>query len=174
MRSGVKIVILAAVSVFFLLIFSPAQLFAADLKIAHADVIRIFEGYNKTKEQNKILEEETNKEKQQRDGMVMQIRKMKDEMDVLSQAAKEKKQAEIDEKIKQLQEFDQRVGLSLRQKQENVMRDILKEIEQIVEKYAQDNGYTMIINTRTLVYSQKQNDITDKILEILNSKAKNK
>lgn len=168
-----KVLILALAGI-FLATLMPVQLFAAELKIGHADVIRIFENYNRTKDQNKILEEDTKKDKEQRDQMVMQIRKMKEEIDILSKDAKEKKQVEIDNKIRQLQEFDQKVGLNLKQKQDDIMRDILKEIEQVVDKYAQDNGFAMILNTRALLYSQKQNDVTDNILQILNSKYKSK
>ena len=95
---------------------------------------------------------------------------MKDEIDILSAEAKGKKQTQIDEKIRQLQEYDQQTRVSLGQQRDKMLREILKEIEGVVEKYAKGNGYTMILNDRVLLYGQKQDDLTDEILKILNSK----
>ena len=160
----------------FAFIFStalmPYQAYAAELKIGYVDVARVFDNYNRTKDQDKILEQQNNKKKQERDKIVKQIRKMKDELDILSEKAKEKKQTRIDEKIRELQEYDQQTRTGLRQQRDEVVRKILKEIEQVIEKYAKKNSYTMILNNRILLYGQKQHDLTDKILKILNSEYK--
>ncbi|UCH12529.1 MAG: OmpH family outer membrane protein [Candidatus Omnitrophota bacterium] len=154
----------------FSTVFAPA--YAAELKIGYVDVARVFDNYNRTKDQDKILEQQNNKKKEERDKIVKQIRKMKDELDILSEKAKERKQTQIDEKIRELQEYDQQTRNGLRQQRDEVVRKILKEIEQVTEKYANENSYTMILNNRVLLYGQKQHDITDKILKILNSEYK--
>jgi len=154
----------------FSTVLTPA--YAAELKIGYVDVARVFDNYNKTKDQDKILEQQNNKKKEERDKLVKQIRKMKDELDILSEKAKEKKQTQIDEKIKELQEYDQQTRTGLRQQRDEVVRKILKETEQVIEKYAKKNDYTMILNNRVLLYGQKQDDLTDKILKILNSEYK--
>ena len=51
-----------------------------------------------------------------------------------------------------------------------ILKKTNKKIEGVVEKYAKGNGYTMILNDRVLLYGQKQDDLTDEILKILNSK----
>ena len=168
---GIKVYSLLLLLAFvFSTIFTPVQVQAAELKIGYVDVARAFDNYNKTKDQDKILEKQTKKKKEERDKKVKQIRKMKDELDILSEKAKGKKQAQIDEKIRELQEYDQQTTINLRQQRDKMMRDILKEIEEVIEKYAKENGYAMILNNRILLYGQKQYDLTDKILQILNSK----
>jgi outer membrane protein len=154
--------------------FAAAFVYAAELKIGYIDAIKVFDNYEKTKEQDKILEQQSDKKKQEREKLVNEVRKMKDELDVLSSKAKEQKQAQIDEKLKNLQDYDQKTRTELGQQRDKMARDILKEIEQIVNKYAEDNGYNIILNSRTLVYGQQQYDLTDKILELLNSKNKKK
>ena len=72
--------------------------------------------------------------------------------------AKEKKQTQIDENIRQLQEYDQQTRVGLGQQRDKMVRDILKEIETVIEKYAKDRGYTMVLNNRVLLYGQKQDD----------------
>ncbi len=173
-----------ALSFLLAVIFSLACVapfaYAAESKLASLDLAYIFDNYNKTKDQDKILEQQTKQKTEERQRLVNGLRKMKDEMDVLSQEAKEKKQAELDAKIKELQEYDQSAKLELGQVRDKVIREILKEIETTTEKYATDNGYTLIFNSnaaaplpyRILVYGQKQLDITNAVLGILNSKYK--
>lgn len=155
---------------FMFIVFALPYAYAAEVKIGYVDGIRLFDSYNKTKEQDKIFEGETNKKKEERDKLVNEIRKMKEEIDILSQEAKEKKQAQIDEKMRQLQEYDQETKMSLTQQRDKIMREILKEIDEAVAKYAEDNGYTFVLTDRALIYKPKQNDLTDKIINILNSK----
>lgn len=48
------------------------------------------------------------------------------------------------------------------------MKEILKDIEETVKKYAEKEGYTFVFNDRVLVYQDKSYDITSKIIDILN------
>ncbi len=156
--------------VVFCLISAAPLMYAAETKMGYVDLAHVFDNYNKTKEQDKTLEQQSKQKKEERQRLVNQIRKMKDEIDILSKDAKEKKQNEVDEKIRQLQEYDQQTKVSLGQQRDKMLREILKEIEGVIEKYAKDNGYTMILNNRVLLYGQKQDDLTDEILKILNTK----
>lgn len=164
--------LILALAFIFLTIFTPAITHAAELKVGYVDAIRVLSNYNKRKDQQKIFEEKTNKLKEKRDKMVNQIRKMKDELDILSEKAKEKKQAQIDTEMRELQEYDQQNKINLDRQSDEIMREILKEIEEVMKKYAEDNDYDMILNNRALLYGQEQLDLTDKILKILNSEYK--
>jgi len=146
--------------------------YAAEIKIAYIDLAYLFDNYNKTKDQDKVLEEQTKQKKEERQRLVNQIRQMKDEMDLLSENAKEQKQEQVEAKLRELQEYDQQTRLTIGQKRDDMLKDILKEIDGIVEKYAKDNQYTMIFNNRVLLYGRDQDDITEPILKILNSKYK--
>jgi len=169
----IKIAILFLLSAFvFSSIFTTSQVYAEELKIGYVDVAYIFDNYNKTKDQDEILKEETDSKREERENIVKQIRKMKDELDLLSEEAKKKKQIQIDEKMAQLQEHESQARLNFSQQRDRMMREILKEIEAVIEKYAKENGYTIILNDRILLYSQKEYDLTDRILKILNSKYK--
>lgn len=160
----------------FSVIFIPAKIYAAELKIGYVDTMRVLNSYNKTKDEEKVLEGKTNKIKEKRENMIEQIRKMKDELDILSENARVKKQTEIDEKMRELQDYEQQNSINLRRESDEIMREILSEIDKVIRKYAEDNGYTLILNNSSrfpvLLYGQKQYDLTDKILEILNSKYK--
>lgn len=147
---------------------------AEDTKIGYADVALVFDSYNKTKDQDAVLSSESDKKKQQRDKMVEKIKNMKDELELLSDKKREEKQASIDEEVRRLGDFDQEAKGFLRRERDNMVRGILKEIDSVMKDYAQKNGYTIILNSRVLIYATKEYDVTQQIIDILNSNYKTK
>ena len=69
-------------------------------KIAFVDVGKVFDGYTKTKDFDETLTAEGKKKQKERDSMVQDIRRLKDEMALLSDSAKGEKQSDIDNKIR--------------------------------------------------------------------------
>ena len=59
--------------------------------------------------------------------------------------------------------------MELRKERDTMVREILKEIDGAISDYAKKNGYTIIINSRVLLYGQTEDDLTQAILTILNS-----
>jgi Skp family chaperone for outer membrane proteins len=89
-------------------------------------------------------------------------------MNLLSDKEKEAKKAELETKVKSVQELDRQKQTDLRKEQDEKMKEILKDIEDTVKKYAEKEGYSFVFNDRVLVYQNKSYDITDKIVDILN------
>lgn len=144
---------------------------AAESKIAFVDLGRAFDDYEKTKRLDHQLEEQSNAKQAERDRYVNEIRGMKDELELLSEKGREDKQAAIDEKIQRLQEFDRQARDGLKRQRDEMVKDILKEIEKVVEAYAQQNGYDLVLNDRAVLYAGKTADITDAVLRALNTPA---
>ena len=158
-----------AVAVFALLFMSGSCLVeAGEMKIGTVDLSRTFDGFQKTKDAEKVLETEGNKKKEERDKKVEEIKRLKGELDLLNDKAKAEKQAVIDQKVQELQAFDREVQSSLRRERDRVIQDILKEIDGVIGAYGRDNGYTFLLNDRALLYRSKELDVTDQILGILN------
>mgnify|MGYP001582199729 CR=1 FL=1 len=147
---------------------------AADLKIGFVDIAAVFDSYDKTKEQDSILADKSAQEKLKRDKMVEKVNNMKNELELLSDKQKQKKQEEIQEEITSLQDFDTQTKATLKRERDDMLRDILKEIDATISEYAQKNGYSVIFNSRILVYGEEQYDITREITNILNSKYRKK
>ncbi len=145
---------------------------AAEFKIASIDLSRTFDEFKKTKEADKLLEGKGSEKKAERDKKVTEIKKLKDELDLLNDKGKKEKQALIDQKVKELQEFDREVRDSLRQERDQMVREILKEIDGVIKDYGSKNGYTIILNDHVLLYKEKSLDVTNDILEILNKESK--
>ena len=143
-------------------------------ELAYIDLGKIFSEYQKTKDFDEVLEEEKKDKQAKREKMVETIRKIKDELEVVSNKAKEKKQAEMDQKIKELQEFDRETNTELRRKYDSSVREILKEIDSTIKEFGQKEKFDIIFDSRMLLYGNDSLNITDQILKILNERYKRK
>lgn len=141
-------------------------------KIGYVDVAKIFDEYKKTQDLDKILEDKSSRKQVQRDKMVKDIRKLKDESELMSETAREQKQDEIDAKIKKLQNFDRDARDELKRERDKMARDILKEIDVTIQDLGKKEGYTVILNERMLLYYDQVNSLTDRVLNSLNRRYK--
>ena len=148
--------------------FTAPALAAGEQKIGYVDLARVFDDYQKTKDFDKTLEAKGTGKQTERDKMVADVKKMRDEAELLSSKAKEDKQAAIDEKIKALQEFDRNTRDSLRKERDTMVQEILKEIEQIIQDFGKSQGYSFIFNDRVLVYKGEGSDLTAQVIKTLN------
>jgi outer membrane protein len=137
-------------------------------KIGYVDVAKIFDEYKKTQDLDKILEDKSSRKQVQRDGMVQSIRKLKDEAELMSESSREKKQDEIEDRIKELQNFDRDARDELQRERDKMAKDILKEIDTSIQDLGKKEGYTVIFNERMLLYYDQANSLTDKVLNGLN------
>lgn len=173
MKMGFRWVVFAVVALLVgTLGLSKAE--AAGDKIGYVDLARVFDEYNKTKEFDKALEAKGALKQSDRDKMVADIKKLRDEAELLSAKAKDDKQAVIDEKIKVLQEFDRGTRDDLRKERDGMVRDILKEIEVVIQDFGKAQGYGYIFNDRVLVYKSEGNDLTAQVIKVLNDNYKKK
>ncbi len=148
--------------------FQSAQAAAAADKIGYVDLARVFDEYLKTKEFDKSLESKGVQKQSERDRLVNEVKKLRDEAELLSAKAKDDKQAQIDEKIKALQDFDRSTRDALRKERDAMVRDILKEIEGVIQNFGKSQGYSFIFNDRVLVYKSEGSDLTPQVIKVLN------
>ena len=166
MKHKFQTVMAVAAAGFWMMSVPGAQ--AAEDKIGTVDLARVFDEYQKTKEFDKNLEAKGAAKQADRDQRVAEVKKMRDEAELLSAKAKEEKQAAIDEKIKALQDFDRTTRDALRKERDGMVRDILKEIEVVIQDFGKAQGYGYIFNDRVLVFKSEQNDLTPQVIKVLN------
>ena len=154
-------------SAFF--IFSQ-QAEAQELKVGYVDISRTFDEFEKTKQADKKLEEGANKKQEEREEIVDKIKRMREELELTSEAKRTKLQDQIEENIKSLHDFDSEVKNELKQERDTIVRDILKQIDDVIQEYGRSEEYDLILNDRVLLYRSETLDLTDKIIEILNKK----
>jgi Skp family chaperone for outer membrane proteins len=71
-----------------------------------------------------------------------------------------------------LKQLSQQVALDLRKDRDEKLKEILQDIEKVVQAYAQKNGYDFIFNDRVLLYGAASADVTQDIVEALNTSYK--
>ena len=152
-----------------MLFLPPAQ--AADaLKIGYVDYAALFQGYDRTKEAYAAFKDKGQKKQTERETLIENVRNMKNEIELLTDKQKDKKQAQIDAEIIKLQDFEREAKVDLEREKDNMEKEIFKEIEAVIEQYSVKNSYSLIFSDRVLVYKQEQYDLTNEILNLLNSK----
>jgi outer membrane protein len=146
----------------------PATTLAEELKIGYLNMRKVFYEYDKTKAFNETLEREDKKIKKEVEERTEKVRRLRDEMDLLSEKAREKKEPELRKKITELDNFRKDKVNEILRKKEDMFKEIRENIMDVSDKYAKKNGYDVIFDEALFVYSQKKYDITDDIIKRLN------
>lgn len=145
---------------------------AEELKMGYVDVEKVFNQYEKTKQNDEILKEKAKQKTAERAEFLAEINKNRQELELLSEQGQKEKQALIDEKIKNLKKFDEETKAQLRKERDDALKVIFDDIKGVIEAYGQTNGYTYILNERALLYKREADDLTKLISEELNKKGK--
>ncbi len=160
----------------------------ADLvvKIGYVDFVRIFNEYEKTKELEAKLKMENEADgemlSERRQMIEKEIDKLREELEtqalMLSESAKEKKQAEIERRIEELDEFSvyiERRSIDREAKYTDViLKDLDLRLSSIIESVAEKEGYRFVFDRRSLFYvtPEKEFDLTGRVLAQLNEEYK--
>ncbi|MBU0758962.1 MAG: OmpH family outer membrane protein [Candidatus Omnitrophica bacterium] len=144
--------------------------YAQENKVGFVDLSKAFDEYQKTKDFDRELEKKGDAKQGQRENLVKDIRKMREEIELMNEKTREKKEQDIEAKIKALQEFDQDAKAILTKERDDMVRDILKEMNDVIQDYGEKNGFSIILNDRVLLYGNSALDLTDEIIKILNDR----
>jgi outer membrane protein len=151
--------------------------FANTLKIAHVDSKVIFAGLKETKSAQADYDNQVSRWEQQAADMQAQLTEMKDKIEkqslMLSNAKKKELQENFVKKQAEYQQFVQKIygrGGELFQKNEEFSGPIIEKIKKTVQEIAAQEGYDMVLDRATgaVVFWKSSNDLTDKVLKLLN------
>jgi Skp family chaperone for outer membrane proteins len=145
---------------------------ASDLKIAYVDLSKVFDSYQKTKEFDAILQKEGEAFQKDRDGMVQKIRDAQSKLDLMKDEEKVKMQADIEKQKNDVVAFDKEKRAQLAKRRDEKVREILKEIQTIVNGIAKRDGYTFVLNDRVLIYGAPELNVTEEVMKTLNDSYK--
>lgn len=173
-----SIVLFLATAVVLICSLVPESWAKDSPKTGYIDLSKIFDEYQKTKVSSESLEGEGKTKKAREEKMRLEIRRLKDELELLSEQAKKKRQTLIDQKVKQLQSFIREGTEELMGKKMSMMKEIMGDIETTIKEYGKSQNYDIILNDskmlpyshRALLYRDESLDLTDEIIKILNSK----
>ena len=143
---------------------------AAELKIGYVNIAKVFDGYERTKTSDAVLEKTGKQKEAELEGRMGELKKLRQGLELLNDEAREAKTKEAEEKADELQRFRANTARDLRRDRDKVAKEILKEIQDGVEDYAKANNFSLILDQRSLLYAQPVYDVTDGILKLLNSR----
>ncbi|HLS29063.1 MAG TPA: OmpH family outer membrane protein [Opitutales bacterium] len=160
---------------------------AADLRVATADMSRLYDNYHRAAEARKRLQSSVEAAENQartileeREAMVEEYQKMLEDAEspALSAEARERAQAAaeeqrlaIQEKEHDFQQFQTNTRAMLEQQNQNHQRLMFEEIREVVREVAAKKGATLVLNSAMgggVIYSDSSFDITEETLEELN------
>ncbi len=103
-----------------------------------------------------------------------QVEQLRQELEqqsmVLSDEAQQEMESELQQKIQEFQQKSQSYQARMQQKEQELTDPIYDLLFDVVNDYAEENGYDMVFNTQGsgLIYAQDAMNITDEIIEELN------
>ncbi|KIH75755.1 periplasmic chaperone for outer membrane proteins Skp [Geoalkalibacter ferrihydriticus] len=126
--------------------------------------------------------EEIAKKVREYEGQVSQrqdeLRKLKEELErqavLLSEDARSRKEREYQQKLRDFQRFTKDIQDELQQKDAELTRRILEDIFQVIGEYGAREAYTVILEKTesSLLYAADHIDLTDRIIEAFNARAR--
>ncbi len=125
-----------------------------------------------------LLEKEFNKKKKELQDEENAIKKLGEEFKkqslVLSDEARMKKQGELQQRVMRFQEMTGKSQMEIQKKEQDLTLPILQNMRKIISEIAKEKGYTIVLekDENTVLYSQDEDDITENLIKIYNSRHK--
>ena len=164
---------------FFLIIiffiFGPSNLWSSE-KIAFLDVELLI---NKSKPAlviikkiEKIRDQETKKLKEIEDNLKKKNEELIKTKNLISDEELKKKISSLRDEAKSFDELRKKTITELNIKKNKELNEFLKLINPIIQEYMKEKSIDMIIDKKNIFMAKSKNDITNDILEIVNTKIK--
>ena len=149
----------------------PAPSVSAEgLKIGYVNLGKVFDGYQRTKASEQVLEQKGKQKQIELEARVAELKQLRQSLDLLSDQAKDVKVKELEEKSDELQRNKTRTERDFTRERNKLAKTILDEIGAAVNDYAKANGYALVLDQRSLLYGADVQNVTDDILKMLNDR----
>jgi len=165
-----KVMVIAAAAVFAaaFLLGAAQDLYAQGCKIGYVNGAKILYDYKRVKDFEKTWEDKGRAKEAEGKKMTDELRKLKDEQALLSDKAKAEKQAVIDAKIRDLQEFRRKSQEEFMKDRNDLLGEVNQDLEGTIAAYAKEAGYDLILDSRVVLYGQDKDDVTNEIMARMN------
>lgn len=159
--------------VLVVVLISTATAFAADVtKIGFIDLQRALLESKAGKKARADLETLEKSKKTGIDEKVKAINKIEEELtkqaSALSSDARKTKEEELDRLKRDLQRLVEDARVEIQKKEAELTEAILKDMSDVVEEFAKEEGYTVIFRSEVLLFAKKDVDITEVVVKKFN------
>ena len=143
---------------------------AEELKIGFVNVAKVFDGYERTKVSDAALEKKGQQKESELEGRLNELKKLRESLELMNDESRDTKVRDIEAKADELKRFRANAARDLRRERDEIAQEILKEIRQTVEAYAKANGFSLMLDERSILFGQAGFEATDAVLKDLNSR----
>jgi len=149
---------------------SSVALAADDIKIGTVDMQQALQTVDEGKRAKSQLEKESNAKKKELQTEEASIKKMNEELKkqslVMSDEARSKKNAELQERIMKFQEMTMRSQTEIQQKEQELTQPIIVKLRTIISDVAKKKGYVVVLekNENTVLFSLEKDDLTGEVV----------
>lgn len=157
-----------------LLTLSTTTFAQTTLKLGHVDINQILSSLPQRDSAAVIMEKETKEVQETFNQMSTEYNKLYDDYEksasTFTEVVKKAKEADLLDKQKRLEEFQQTASSKLDQRNADLIKPILDKILKAVDKVASENGFTYILDVSkgSVVYTSKDSqNINPLVLKIL-------
>lgn len=138
--------------------------------MGYVDLGRIFDGYERTKAYDSTLQQEGKQKEAELEARMNELTKLRKNLELLNDKARQNAVREIEEKSDALKQFQTKARRDLGRERDQLAQDVLKDMKQAIEEYAKTNSFSLILDERVILFGQSAHDVTDPILQMLNSR----
>ncbi|MBD3246511.1 MAG: hypothetical protein GF333_05815 [Candidatus Omnitrophica bacterium] len=143
---------------------------AKDMKIGYVDVFKVFNEYEKTKEYDAVLEKKKEEKEAQLQEKKEKIEQMQNKLSMMKEKEQGTQREKIAEAVKEFKSIERESFIDLKKTRDERMKEIVEDIDKVVEEFAQEEGYDLIVNGNAVLYGSGNLDITDQILKKVNQR----
>ena len=143
--------------------------YAAESKIGYVDFTKIQSESKAGKEAVKGLEKLVKDKQAQLDSRQTEIEKLAQEIEkqsaVLAPDARKQKEDKVQGELKELQRFKADSEEDLNKKRIEIATQMNDEVQTIINRFGKEEGYTLILDRRFVLYAPAAVDLTDRIIK---------
>jgi outer membrane protein len=160
-----------------LLALAPVAQAATDKAPTRVALIRMQEAIKDTKDGKKAettlrKEIEDRQKKLQAEGTKIQaaMEELRKQGMVMDEKSRAEKEAAIQKQVMGFEESKARNQQEFQKRDQEISEPIIKKLRGIVADMAKEKGYTLVIDTNSVVYADTSDDITDEVIKRYDSK----
>jgi outer membrane protein len=160
-------------------LLAGASLAADEVRIAHVDSKIVFDGYTGTKKAQEEYDRQVARWEQQANLLQKELASLKEKLEkqslMLSEERRKELEAEYTRKDTELKGFINKIygrEGQLLTENEKISAPVIQIIRKAIQEVALQEGYDLVLDRATgaVLFWKKENDLTQKVLDYLNSK----
>ncbi|HOK57222.1 MAG TPA: OmpH family outer membrane protein [bacterium] len=154
--------------------FMCMGLLAQSGKIGYVDIKKVFDNYDEAKKTEEKFKKEIDEAQKNLDKLQDEVKKMQEDYEkkksMMKPEEQTKKENEIKAKVQELSKKWMETKQKLDDRGKELENQIFEDIKKAIADYAKKNGFSMVVDSRLILYGESAVDLTDEVIKLINKK----